>query len=112
MSTFCVVVTYGTMKRDSAVLTVVQKSSRPAVALLCYQANAVSELILVKPDGIINGHHVIGAAICNLIYFAYLLLSDRACYRGEARIIKDEMSLSRIIRYFIMRQFNRNIKFV
>lgn len=102
MSTFCVVVTYGTMKRDSAVLTVVQKSSRPAV-ILCYQANAVSELIPVKPDGIINGRHVIGAAICNLIYFAYLLLSDRE----KARIIKDETS---IVYFFIMRQFNRNMR--
>lgn len=106
MSTFCVVVTYGTMKRDSAVLTVVQKSSRPAV-VLCYQANAVSELIPVKPDGIINGRHVIGAAICNLIYFAYLLLSDRACYREKTRIIKDETS---IVYFFIMRQFNRNMR--
>lgn len=93
MSTFCVVVTYGTMKRDSAVLTVVQKPPRPAVAHQCYQANAVSELIPVKPDGIINGRHVIGAAICNLIYFVYLLLSDRVCYREEARIIKDETSI-------------------
>lgn len=62
MSTFCVVVTYGsTMKRnDSAVLAVVQKPPRPAVARLCCQANAVSELIPVKPDGIINGRHRYG----------------------------------------------------
>lgn len=65
------VVTYGTMKRASLVLTVA-RNSLDLLLLACDQANAVSELIPVKPDGIINGCGVMSPGICNLIYFAYL----------------------------------------
>lgn len=65
------VVTYGTMKRASLVLTVA-RNSLDLLLLACDQANAVSELIPVKPDGIINGCCVMSPGICNLIYFAYL----------------------------------------
>lgn len=58
MSTFCVVVTYGsTVKRDSACA---RCRAETLSTCLCRQANAVSELIPVKPDGIINGRHRYG----------------------------------------------------
>ena len=59
-----------------------QKLSRPGVAPApADRANSVSELIPVKPDGIINGCRVTGAACLQFDLFAraYLVVSLYVC---------------------------------
>ena len=69
------VVTYGTMKRASLVLTVARNPLDPVLAPApADRANAVSELIPVKPDGIINGCRVTGPACLQFDLFARVYL--------------------------------------
>lgn len=106
MSTFCVVVTYDSMvKRDSACA---RCRAETLSTCLCRQANAVSELIPVKPDGIINGRHRYGPRRLqfDLFRLSALIWSRALLRRGANYKREDEHRPLRIIPRFMRDSFS------